>query len=128
MARTLGWFGAWMVVGALWALSILGMMTIGIFVLPFAIAATVALRHKPGASAILTGLGLLLLYIAWLNRYGPGEHCTITPNSQSCQEMFNPWPWLLSGTALVFGGIGLFARQTARRSSITLPQRSGSDL
>ena len=48
------WFAAWVLVGGLYALSVLGMLTIGMFVLPIPIVATVLLNrhHKAGLGAL----------------------------------------------------------------------------
>jgi hypothetical protein len=108
-ARRWGFFLAWFIVGGLYALSILGAMTIGIFVLPVALAATAFLatrRHaRDGLPGLISGLGLPLFYVAFLNRDGPGTICTTTPTSQSCIDEWSPWPWLALGAALVLVGI-----------------------
>ena len=49
-------FGGWFLAGALYALSVLGILTIGIFVLPIAIGVTVILVRSPRASVGLPGL------------------------------------------------------------------------
>ena len=63
MTRRRG-FWLWAVPGALLALSVLGILTIGLFVLPFALASVwVAQRLAPRGSrlGLLAGAGLLVL-------------------------------------------------------------------
>lgn len=104
------WFAAWALVGATYAVVILGVLTIGLFVLPVSLAATLLLARRRGAPSsgwgALSGLGLPLLYVAWLNRDGPGEVCrAIGGQGQSCTQELSPWPWVAAGTALVVAGI-----------------------
>lgn len=122
MKRRWSWFAAWAIVGAGWGLGLLGIATIGVFVLPVALVATVVLATRPGAATglpgVVSGLGLPVLYVAYLNRGGPGTVCTSTPTSQTCSETSNPWLWL--GTALVLVAIGVLVwiRRHARASSV----------
>jgi hypothetical protein len=111
------WFIAWAGVGAGYAFRILAALTIGVFVLAMAAVATAALARRPqaraGLTGLLSGLGLPLLYVAFLNRAGPGLVCTTTVTSQTCGEEWSPWPWLLIGTGLVAGGCLWFGRRSA---------------
>lgn len=115
-----GWFGAWLVAGATWFVTVLGILSIGIFVFPVAITLTVVLATRRTSSAglpgIISGVGLPLVYIAYLNRGGPGNVCTKSALGQSCTQEWSPWPWLAVGMALVAAGIVVFAaRKTAKR-------------
>lgn len=108
-------FFAWPVVGAALAVSVLGAMTIGLFVLPFATAGLIALLRWGGnrrsSLGLISGAGLPFLYIAFLNRGGPGMVCGAYKNGgQSCTDEYSPWPWLIIGLILVFTGVVLFAR------------------
>src|SRR5262249_34244307 len=61
------WFAGWLLVGVLWALAVAGVFTIGIFVLPIAIGATVLLarRHADAsASGLLLGASVVVLRTA----------------------------------------------------------------
>ena len=110
-------FALWALAGALWSLTVLGMLSIGIYVLPFAIAATVlALRRGPGrpAAGLLAGLALPLLWVAWLNRFGPGEHCTSDAQSTECVQMWSPWPFVAAGALLVALAVLLSRRPRPR--------------
>ena len=111
--RRWGFFFAWIAIGAVFALSILGAMTIGMFVLPIAVGATAWLatrRHGSGGLAgLISGLGLPLLYVAYLNRAGPGTVCTVdSGGGQSCTDEWSPWPWFALGAALVIAGVFVF--------------------
>ena len=114
------WFGAWFVVGAALALAVLGAMTIGIFVLPIALVAIGALlareRSRTGMQGLVAGAGLPFLYVALLNRDGPGEVCTRMTNGTSCSQEHSPWPWLAIGVLLLVLGVSLFLRADRRHS------------
>lgn len=111
------WFIGWFGVGALCALAVIGMLTIGIFVLPVALLGATVLtlatnraRTRPPAGAgwgALSGASFPLLYVAYLNRRGPGTVCDVTPQSTHCAEMYSPWPWLGVALVLICSGAGL---------------------
>jgi hypothetical protein len=119
-----GSFAAWFAVGAGLSLGILGAMSIGIFVLPVAVAAAVvlAIRHRGGDELIglVSGLGVPLLYVAYLNRSGPGMICTAnSAGGQSCTDEWSPWPWVVLGAMLLIGGVVVYLarrRVSPRRS------------
>ena len=68
-------FIVWSVVGGAYSLALIGILSIGIFVLPVAIVATVLaarlLSTQRGLVGLLAGLGVPPLYVAFLNRGGP---------------------------------------------------------
>ncbi len=108
-------FLAWPVVGAALSFSVLALMTIGIFILPFALLGLFILLKWGGdrrsSVGLISGLGLPLLYVAFLNRDGPGTICSPYGNGgQQCMDEWSPWPWFLIGAALVATGIALFVR------------------
>jgi hypothetical protein len=115
----------WLLVGSLYALSIVGAFTIGIFVLPIAVAATLLLvrHHADGSAAgLLSGAGLPLLYIAYLNRDGPGTVCSSTAGGSSCTDEWSPWPWILVAVVLVAAGVLVFIRlRSSQRALETGP-------
>jgi hypothetical protein len=93
----------------------------GIFVLPVVATATIVLLRWPAgrtmaALGLISGLGLPLLYIAYLNRGGPGQICVTTASGQSCDMEWNPWPWLAAGTFLAVAGVAAFAALRSRPS------------
>ncbi|WP_330461184.1 hypothetical protein OIB37_32540 [Streptomyces sp. NBC_00820] len=107
------WFCAWFTVGALASFSLLSILTVGLYLLPVTLAATALLasrrRSSAGLAGLVSGTGVPLLYVAFLNRGGPGTVCTTTAASQSCVDEYNPWVWLAAGTALLLAGILLGA-------------------
>lgn len=114
------WFIAWAAVGAGYAFGVLGALSIGVFVLAVTAVATVLLARRPqarvGLTGLVSGLGLPLLYVAFLNRAGPGTVCTKTATGgQSCTDEWSPWPWLLIGVALVVVGCVWFAVKSRRQ-------------
>ena len=119
MSRT-GWLSLleWAVAFGLLALTLIGAMSIGLFVAPFAIVAmTLAVRRNhdwPEAPlGGLLGVGGICVFIAYRNRgyvpcpssettirLSPGEHYFA-----SCGG-FDPLPWLIVGLLLATAGLG----------------------
>lgn len=138
--RSWGWFLAWTVVGAGYALVLVGILSIGIFVLPFPIVGTILLsRWVPAgrttsATGLLSGLSLPFLYVAFLNRTGPTTcptSATVTPGGHpfQCTQESSPWPWLVVGIILLLAGpmlFGAFARRAARHAGRPDPERPGT--
>jgi hypothetical protein len=112
-------FLGWTTVGAGAVLGVLTILTIGIFVLPgTALLAGLLVwrgRASQAGPGLLTGCGLIPLYVAYLNRAGPGNVCTTTATGGSCTQEFSPWPWVAAGLFLVAAGVtlGLLRRRTA---------------
>ena len=114
------WYAAWLAVGALSAIAILDSLTFGVLVLPVAVAATIVLARSPrslhGLPGVLAGASLPLLYIAFLNRDGPGDVCYRNAHGGSCTQEWSPWPFLLVAAALVAVSV-LLARRPKRATS-----------
>ena len=126
-----GWrsLAEWAVALSLVALAVIGAMTIGMFVLPVAIAAVVlaARRNRAWPEALmggLVGVGSVFLFVAYRNRSyslcppGPmrlshGEHF-------SCGG-FDPMPWLTIGLLLIASGLAgyLLSRRTPLTAAAT---------
>jgi hypothetical protein len=109
----LGWgrFAAWLLLGVGYSFAVLGAMTIGVLILPVVIVGTLLVRPraKGGTVGLLSGLGLPFLYVAFLNRDGPGTVCVaLRGGGQRCSDEFSPWPWLIIGFALVVVGVLIF--------------------
>jgi len=109
---------AWASVGALGAFGIAGLATVGAFLLAgAAVVAAVALSvpalRPPCLPGFLVGLSTAPLYIAWLNREGPGLVCTTTADSSSCSDQWSPWPFVAVG--VLFAGAGLVLLLMTRR-------------
>jgi hypothetical protein len=105
------------VVGAALAFGLLGILSIGIFVLPCALLATFYLaRRNPSVrfmTGILSGVGVPLLVVAFLNRSGPAFVCS----RSTCDEQLSPWPWLLAGVLFVLLGPATYVLSGTRRRS-----------
>ena len=112
----------WLVVGALVSFGFLAGFTIGIPLLLLGVVlagAGVALTgtRNAGVTALPAGIGLPLLSIAWLNRDGPGTICTTSAAITSCEEQWNPWPWMVAAVLLVLLSVAtaLLVRLATRR-------------
>jgi hypothetical protein len=57
------------------------------------------------------GVGSLMIWIAVLNRHGPGQYCVTSHGGSHCEDFWNPWPWAVVGFILIavaiVGGSGL---------------------
>src|SRR5579872_6430138 len=60
-------------------------------------AARPAIRRS--AFGFVSGVGLLLIYVAWVRRSGPGTTCWQSGASSGCDQHLNPLPWLIAGLA-----------------------------
>ena len=110
-------FLVWVLVGTVLSLA---SMTIGVLALPVALVALLAMLKwgswRKSSLGLISGVGLPLLYVAYLNRNGPGWVCRSYGNGgQTCEDSGSPWPWLLIGAALVATGILLFERGQRRK-------------
>jgi hypothetical protein len=59
----------------------------------------------------ITGAGALFMYIAYVQRRGPGTVCWHTATASGCDQYLNPWPWLVVGAGLVVTGLVVQARR-----------------
>jgi hypothetical protein len=105
-------FAVWAIVGAFACLSVVGALTIGIFVGPIVAVMALGLalttpidRSIAGA---VSGMSATLFYVAWLNRGGPGDVCRKHADFTQCDETWSPWPWLSVGFVLLTVGLALF--------------------
>jgi len=99
------WFWAWAAVGALAAASLdVGPLTA---VPALALGALVARAGGSRGSefGLVTGAGLPLLLVAYIQRQGPGTTCWRTATSVGCDQHLNPLPWLIVGLVLVLAGL-----------------------
>jgi hypothetical protein len=118
------WFLAWTVAGGLLFLAVLSGFSIGLVVLPFALAAVWLVgrsaRAWPERLGGAAGVGLVLLFVAFLNRSSTpcpesGE-LTVQPGESSiaCGGS-DPVPWLVSGSVLLTSGIAAYGLVRSRR-------------
>jgi len=107
----------------LWALLgaalVLGVFTLTVlFLVPIVIGvAAFAIRPRLARSAfgLLAGVGLVSMYVAYVQRRGPGTVCYQTATGGSgCDEYLNPWPWLVVGVVLVCVGVVAHTRKMRR--------------
>jgi hypothetical protein len=106
-AREHGWFAAWVIVGCALALGAVSFALGPLVLIPAAVIAVLMIRSptaRRSAYGALVGAGLLLLFVAYVNREGPGTTCRENATMISCGEHLNPLPWLLLGLAFVAGG------------------------
>ena len=114
------WFVAWFLLGVGYVVAVLGALTIGVFVLPVAVVATVTVATRrdatEGIPGLISGFALPLFYVAYLNRDGPGTVCKVLRDGgRGCSEQWSPWPWIGAGVALLLAGVVVFGNR--RRSS-----------
>jgi hypothetical protein len=106
------WFWAWALLGCAAAL---GFVSLGVLMLGPASVAAALMARRPSARrsafGFLSGVGLLLVYVAWVQRAGPGTTCWRTATASGCDEHLNPLPWLLAGVALFTAGIVAHGRR-----------------
>jgi hypothetical protein len=83
------------------------------------IAATITLLLWRGGRTItavgaVAGLGVVPLYVAYLNRGGPGNVCSTSASGQSCTTEWSPWPWLGAGVLLITARVAAFVLLRSR--------------
>jgi hypothetical protein len=105
------WFLAWVVVGACGALGFVS-FALWVFLVPAAVIGALLLaklRTPYGSVAgLLAGAGLALLFVAYLQREGPGTTCWRTATGGGCAQHLDPRPWLVAGIAFLLTGVSLY--------------------
>lgn len=103
----------WVLTGAALSLGLLGAFTIGPFALLVAVVLIAVNLRLGGANAsavgTVAGVGVILLYVAWLNRDGPGDVCVTTGTGGECTSEWSPWPWIGAGVLLIAAAPTAFA-------------------
>lgn len=112
-------FLGWVVIGASGCLGVLSLLTIGAFVLLLTLVLTGLLLWRVdfgwAMAGMISGAAAPLLYVAWLNRGGPGDVCTsYADGGQSCTDAWSPWPFLVVAILLLVAGAAVFVRQRDR--------------
>ena len=112
-AQGLEWFGAWALIGAIGGL---GLVSFGLLAIVPAGLLAWLVASKPAARrsgfGFLAGLGLVSLFVAYVQRRGPGTICWHTADASGCDQYLDPRPWLVVGLALVVAGVILHIRRT----------------
>jgi hypothetical protein len=101
-----GWFWAWAAVGGAGALGLISLAPIAL--IPATIAAAAMARSRNSGESLfglLAGPGLLSLFVAYVQRDGPGTTCWHTATASGCDQHLNPIPWLVVGVLLVSGAV-----------------------
>ncbi|PZS01935.1 MAG: hypothetical protein DLM56_13610 [Pseudonocardiales bacterium] len=106
-------FLAWAVVGVGLGVAVLTPFTIGVLVALAVVAAGVVLvvwhgGRNASACGLIVGAGVLVLYVGYLNRSGPGDVCTADAGERHCVTEWSPLPWLAVGIVMVAVDAGLF--------------------
>src|SRR4051794_24579531 len=107
------WFWVWALFGVAAAF---GFLVAGVLAAaPAAIVASLLVvrpRIRRSAFGFVSGVGLLSLYVAWLQRSGPGTTCWQHGATSGCDQHLNPLPWLITGLVLfVVGVVGHWRRR-----------------
>ena len=109
--RSCGWYWGGLPVGALAAFTLVVFPTLGLaWVFLIAVLMIFSPAARRSAFGLVTGAGLPLLLVAYLNRQGPGASCYRTAMSAGCDQHLNPIPWLVIGLVLLAVGFGAQAR------------------
>jgi hypothetical protein len=105
-------FAGWAALGVIAGFSAVSFPT-GL-ILPIVIAVVwVKVRPAAGRSwiGLLSGVGTVFLFIAYVQRRGPGTVCWQTASAAGCDEYLDPIPWLVVGVALVVTGFVIHLRR-----------------
>lgn len=113
----------WLVGGAALGFGFASLPSIGMLVLPVGVIILVAagiVTRGQGWPLMLAGTALPLLWVAWLQRRGPGWVTYETDTGGGGSELLDPVPWLLTGLGLLLlAGVFLLLTgwlETRRRS------------
>ncbi len=108
------WFGVGIAFGFV---ASFGLLAAGTFaVVPVGIGAVLLARKRAFRSwafGLPVGVGVLSLYVAYLQRRGPGTICWHTARAAGCDQYSDPKPWLIAGIA--FAALGLVGYVLRRR-------------
>ncbi len=111
---------AWLLVALLWAATLLGMASIGIFILPVAGLATWLVARQPGSSrgwpGLLSVAGLPLLVLSITHRTAQDGILSSNGSTVTGYAQINPWPWLALSVACALASVIVFLLTTRRRA------------
>ncbi len=129
------WFFAWAGVGVVGIVGVFAVFALPVMLTALAIAAVCARlllnreEARPGFIGAWCGAALPVLYLAYLNRDGPGQVCSgqvgIGRGDISCTEEWSPWPFLAVALIALVGGTAVFWVQRRRRAAAAGEERRG---
>ena len=101
------WFLIWLAIGGLLAIGAVSLGPLVVFpVAALGIGAAVRWPQLRGSMfGLVSGAGVVVLVVAYLNREGPGTTCWHTATRSGCDEHLNPLPWLVAGVVLLAAGV-----------------------
>ena len=112
-----GWFALWLIAGVCGAIGLISLGWLALvpaFVISGALMASRSARRS--AWGLLCGAGFLFLFVAYLQRQGPGTTCWHTATASGCEQHLDPRPWLVAGSSLLIGGLAGQLRSFLSRS------------
>ena len=122
---TWGAFAIWALIGAAATFGLIGYVAVAIVPVAIVVGLAARTRWLQGSwYGALTGVGSILLVVAYLQRKGPGTVCWHTATASGCDDYLNPWPWLVAGVALFAAGFIYFLQ---RRRASTRAEASGKE-
>jgi hypothetical protein len=99
-------FVAWIAIGAA---IVFGFFLVSVFVLAAAVLIGVLVSSRPslrrGAYGLVTGAGAISLWVAWVQRKGPGTVYWHTTSASGSETYLDPRPWLAAGLLLAIAGM-----------------------
>lgn len=119
-AREWAWFAAWAAFGCLVSLAATSLF---IALAPILAAAAIVVTPpaiRRNAFGLLAGAAYIPLWVAWVNRQGPGIVRWHTATSSGWQTESAPKPWLVAGVTMIAVGVAgqiLLHRVVKRRSA-----------
>jgi len=101
------WFLIWLAIGGLLAIGAVSLGPLVVFpVAVLGIGTAVRWPQSRGSMfGLVSGAGVVLLVVAYLNRQGPGTTCWHTATGSGCDEHLNPLRWLVAGVVLLEAGV-----------------------
>lgn len=95
----------WGLAGGLITLGAISLGTLAWLTAVILLLAALIFRVPPRFPALFMGAALPLLLVAGSNLAGPGWSCWSGPNMSGCDQLLNPWPFLLVAVALLVMGL-----------------------
>jgi hypothetical protein len=120
-----GAFAVWTVAGVAFGFSLVVIPSLAAILLVVALVMGI-LRPALFGSAVgsLAGVGLMSVYIAFVQRQGPGTVCWQTATASGCDEYLDPRPWLVAGLAMIVIAVVV---QATRRRRVRMPEEGSRD-